>query len=153
MRAPSGHEHGTAAPAVTLLELERTVEQLSAARKAMLYERDPSVPGGMRLTGLSYLLVAPVGDDGQPSAAPFAKGAGALAQAQQRLCLAAQERDREPRRGSVHRKGWTLHRGDELDGARVDLEGKPERRVQPDQSAREVGTAGAVSADGVSRSN
>ena len=37
----------------------------------LLYERDPSVPGGLRLTGVSYLLVAPAGDDGQPATSPF----------------------------------------------------------------------------------
>ena len=39
----------------------------------LLYERDPSVPGSLRLTGVSYLLVAPAGDDGQPAHSPFPK--------------------------------------------------------------------------------
>ena len=39
----------------------------------LLYERDPAVPGGLRLTGVSYLLVAPAGDDGQPVDPPFPK--------------------------------------------------------------------------------
>lgn len=37
----------------------------------LLYERDGDAPAGMRLTGVSYLFVAPAGVDGQPSGAPF----------------------------------------------------------------------------------
>jgi hypothetical protein len=39
----------------------------------LLYERDPSAPNGLRLVGVSYLLVAPAGADGQPTASPFPK--------------------------------------------------------------------------------
>jgi len=118
MGTPSGHDHGTAPPALTLADLQRTAEQLTMAKEAttqyqdvraaeaagyqsigpnvpgmglhyvretgregfeiknppiLLYERDPSVPGGLRLTGVSYLLVAPAGDDGQPATSPFPK--------------------------------------------------------------------------------
>jgi hypothetical protein len=37
----------------------------------LLYERDASVTGGLRLVGVSYLLVAPAGADGQPANPPF----------------------------------------------------------------------------------
>lgn len=39
----------------------------------LLYEKDPSVPGGYALVGVSYLLSAPAGPDGQPLNAPFPK--------------------------------------------------------------------------------
>jgi hypothetical protein len=39
----------------------------------LLYESDAKVPGGMALVGVSYLLVAPEGEDGQPLNAPFPK--------------------------------------------------------------------------------
>jgi hypothetical protein len=39
----------------------------------LLYESDPSVPGGYSLVGVSYLLVAPEGPDGQPVGSPFPK--------------------------------------------------------------------------------
>jgi hypothetical protein len=118
MSAKPPHDHGAPAPAVTYAELQRTVEQLSAARGAtaryqdvrvaesdgyhavgpnvsgmgvhyvrgkrgdafsiteppvLLYERDTATPGGMRLTGVSYLVVAPAGVDGQPADSPFPK--------------------------------------------------------------------------------
>ena len=37
----------------------------------LLYERDAA--GGLRLIGVSYLLVAPTGTDGQPASPPFPK--------------------------------------------------------------------------------
>ena len=37
----------------------------------LLYERDSAAPGGLRLVGLSYLLIAPTGVDGQPQSPPF----------------------------------------------------------------------------------
>jgi hypothetical protein len=37
----------------------------------LLYERDATAPNGMRLVGVSYLLVAPAGADGQPVESPF----------------------------------------------------------------------------------
>ena len=40
-------------------------------------------------------------------------------------------------RGAMHVARRAIHRGDQLDAARVDLEGQPGRRVQPDESARE----------------
>jgi len=39
----------------------------------LLYERDPAGPGGLRLVGVSYLLVAPSDTDGQPANPPFPK--------------------------------------------------------------------------------
>ncbi len=39
----------------------------------LLYERDAESKGGMRLVGVSYLLVAPGGADEQPASAPFPK--------------------------------------------------------------------------------
>jgi hypothetical protein len=39
----------------------------------LLYEKDARVPGGLALAGVSYLLVAPEGSDGQPVNSPFAK--------------------------------------------------------------------------------
>jgi len=39
----------------------------------LLYERDETGPNGMRLVGVSYLLVAPAGADAQPVAPPFPK--------------------------------------------------------------------------------
>jgi hypothetical protein len=39
----------------------------------LLYERDATAPNGMRLVGVSYLLVAPAGPDGQPIESPFPK--------------------------------------------------------------------------------
>jgi hypothetical protein len=39
----------------------------------LLYEQDPSAPNGLRLVGVSYLLVAPMGADGQPATSPFPK--------------------------------------------------------------------------------
>lgn len=39
----------------------------------LLYEKDANVPGGMALVGVSYLLVAAEGEDGQPVNAPFPK--------------------------------------------------------------------------------
>ena len=122
MSTPPAHDHCAPALAVTYAELQRTVEQLAAARDAtakyqdvrvaesdgyrrigpnvagmglhyvrkqrpgafsitdppiLLYERDTAAPNGMRLTGVSYLFVAPSGADGQPADSPFPK---ALAQ-------------------------------------------------------------------------
>jgi len=37
----------------------------------LLYEHDATAPNGMRLVGVSYLLVAPAGADGQPIESPF----------------------------------------------------------------------------------
>ena len=112
------HDHGPAMPAVTFADLQRTTEQLTAARQAtmkyldvraaeadgyraigpdvpgmgihyvrqqhqndfslteppiLLYERDSESKGGLRLVGVSYLLVAPAGADEQPTSAPFPK--------------------------------------------------------------------------------
>lgn len=39
----------------------------------LLYEKDASVPGGLSLVGVSYLLKAAEGSDGQPVNAPFPK--------------------------------------------------------------------------------
>jgi hypothetical protein len=39
----------------------------------LLYERDQSAPKGLRLAGLSYLLVERAGEDGQPATSPFPK--------------------------------------------------------------------------------
>ncbi len=39
----------------------------------LLYERDPAGQGGLRLVGVSYLLVAPSDTDGQPANSPFPK--------------------------------------------------------------------------------
>jgi hypothetical protein len=39
----------------------------------LLYERDAGAPSGLRLVGVSYLLVAPVDADGQPVNPPFPK--------------------------------------------------------------------------------
>jgi hypothetical protein len=39
----------------------------------LLYEPDPAGQGGLRLVGVSYLLVAPSDTDGQPSSPPFPK--------------------------------------------------------------------------------
>ena len=39
----------------------------------LLYEPDAAVAGGLRLVGVSYLLVAPSGADGQPADPPFPK--------------------------------------------------------------------------------
>jgi hypothetical protein len=117
MSAPSSHEHGTAVPAITYDELQRTAEQLAAARQATAKYQDvriaeadgyrpigPDVPGmglhyvrrgdrsafsitqppillyehdegslGLRLVGLSYLVVSPADADGQPANSPFPK--------------------------------------------------------------------------------
>src|SRR5215471_14678216 len=43
----------------------------------LLYESNPSVPGGYSLVGVSYLLVAPEGPDGQPLNSPFPKSLAA----------------------------------------------------------------------------
>jgi hypothetical protein len=37
----------------------------------LLYEKDESAPGALRLVGVSYLLAAPTGPDGQPATTPF----------------------------------------------------------------------------------
>jgi hypothetical protein len=39
----------------------------------LLYERDTAAPGGLRLVGVSYLLIAPSDPDGQPANPPFPK--------------------------------------------------------------------------------
>jgi hypothetical protein len=39
----------------------------------LLYEKNPTVEGGYTLVGVSYLLVAPQGPDGQPVNPPFPK--------------------------------------------------------------------------------
>ncbi|HJZ77754.1 MAG TPA: hypothetical protein VKE51_38765 [Vicinamibacterales bacterium] len=39
----------------------------------LLYERDAGAPSGLRLVGVSYLLVAPGDADGQPANPPFPK--------------------------------------------------------------------------------
>jgi hypothetical protein len=39
----------------------------------LLYQRDPAGQGGLRLVGVSYLLVAPSNSDGQPAGSPFPK--------------------------------------------------------------------------------
>jgi hypothetical protein len=39
----------------------------------LLYETDATVPGGKRLVGVSYLVVAEAGADGQPATSPFPK--------------------------------------------------------------------------------
>jgi hypothetical protein len=39
----------------------------------LLYEKNPSVPGGFSLVGVSYLLNTPEGPDGQPLNSPFPK--------------------------------------------------------------------------------
>ncbi|HKA60147.1 MAG TPA: hypothetical protein VKD28_16135 [Gemmatimonadales bacterium] len=39
----------------------------------LLYEPDATAAGGLRLIGVSYLLVAPTGSDSQPEAPPFPK--------------------------------------------------------------------------------
>jgi hypothetical protein len=39
----------------------------------LLYEKNPSVSGGFVLVGVSYLLIAPEGPDGQPLNSPFPK--------------------------------------------------------------------------------
>ncbi len=39
----------------------------------LLYEPDAAAPGGLRFVGVSYLLVAPMGADGQPDEPPFPK--------------------------------------------------------------------------------
>lgn len=39
----------------------------------LLYERDSAGPSGLRLVGVSYLLVAPGDSDGQPASSPFPK--------------------------------------------------------------------------------
>jgi len=43
----------------------------------LLYEMNPSAPGGYSLVGVSYLLVAPEGPDGQPVRSPFPKSLAA----------------------------------------------------------------------------
>ena len=43
----------------------------------LLYEKDESAPEGLRLVGVSYLLAAPAGPDGQPVAAPFPRALAA----------------------------------------------------------------------------
>lgn len=43
----------------------------------LLYESNSSVPGGYSLVGVSYLLVAPEGPDGQPLNSPFPKSLAA----------------------------------------------------------------------------
>jgi hypothetical protein len=118
MSAPSVHKHGASVPAITYEELQRTAEQLAAARQAttkyqdvrmaeadgyrpigpsvagmglhyvrdgggdgfsitnppiLLYERDKAGSNGLRLVGLSYLVVSPADADGQPANSPFAR--------------------------------------------------------------------------------
>ena len=110
------HDHGDRTPAVTYAELQRTSEQLAAARAAtakyqdvrraeadgyraigpdvpgmgvhyvrsggtdrfsiteppiLLYEPDATGPGGWRLVGVSYLLVAPTDSAGHPVSPPL----------------------------------------------------------------------------------
>ena len=112
------HDHGNGKAALTYAELQRTSEQLAAAREAtakyqnvrlaeadgyraigphvpglgvhyvrggtpdrfsiteppvLLYERDSAATGGLRLVGVMYLLIAPMGADAQPQAPPFPK--------------------------------------------------------------------------------
>lgn len=43
----------------------------------LLYENNASVPGGYSLVGVSYLLAAPEGPDGQPLNSPFPKSLAA----------------------------------------------------------------------------
>jgi hypothetical protein len=38
-----------------------------------LYERDATAASGLRLVGVSYLVVSPAGADGQPTNSPFPK--------------------------------------------------------------------------------
>jgi hypothetical protein len=119
MTPASGHKHGPPVAAITFADLQRTAEQLTAARNAtakyedartaeaagyraigphvpgmgmhyvrqgspqqpfsiteppiLLYERDATRPGGLRLVGVSYLFVGPSDADGQPANAPFPK--------------------------------------------------------------------------------
>jgi hypothetical protein len=109
--------HGGAGAAVSLADLQATVEALTRARSStekyqdvraakldgyrafgpyvrgmgfhyvdpraargpfdierppiLLYEKDESAPEGLRLVGVSYLLAAPAGPNGQPIDAPF----------------------------------------------------------------------------------
>ena len=39
----------------------------------LLYERDATAASGLRLVGVSYLVVSPAGADGQPTNSPFPK--------------------------------------------------------------------------------
>jgi hypothetical protein len=116
--AAATHDHGAPVPAVSYDELQRTSEQLAAARQAtekyqdvhtaeaagyhaigpdvpgmglhyvrhgdrqqfsitdppiLLYERDTTLPNGLRLVGVSYLFVAPSDADEQPINPPFPK--------------------------------------------------------------------------------
>jgi hypothetical protein len=43
----------------------------------LLYEKDAGAPGGLRLVGVSYLIAAPAGPDGQPVTAPFPRALAA----------------------------------------------------------------------------
>jgi hypothetical protein len=43
----------------------------------LLYEKDESAPAGLRLVGVSYLLDAPTGPDGQPVTPPFPRALAA----------------------------------------------------------------------------
>jgi len=53
---------------------DRSLDAFSIAEPPiLLYERDASLPGGLRLAGVSYLLVAPIDRDGQPANPPFPK--------------------------------------------------------------------------------
>jgi hypothetical protein len=116
------HQHGAPVPAITYAELQRTAEQLAAARQAtakyqdvhvaeaagyraigpdvpgmgihyvnradnrqfsivnpsiLLYERDETTPGGLRLVGVSYLFTAAADAEGQPINPPFPKALAA----------------------------------------------------------------------------
>lgn len=43
----------------------------------LLYEQDVSAPEGLSLVGVAYMLAAPAGPDGQPTAAPFPRALAA----------------------------------------------------------------------------
>jgi hypothetical protein len=83
----------------------------------LLYEKDDGAPGGLRLVGVSYLLDAPTGADGQPVAAPFPRGLAAWHKHKD-ICLYSDRsvrlnsnaEDCERRGGRfIHETAWMVH--------------------------------------------
>jgi hypothetical protein len=69
------HAYGPEVPGMGIHYVqEHSNDGFSLGRPAiLLYEKDAGVPGGLALVGVSYLLEAAEGSDGQPVNAPFPK--------------------------------------------------------------------------------
>ena len=100
----------------------------------LLYEKDASAPEGHALVGVSYLLNAPEGPERPAFTSAFSQNACQLAQAFEPLRAAGPQRKNKFAGGSVRIPGRTLHRGNRVDGPRLDLERQSQRSFQPYES-------------------